>query len=278
MDGIGYKYIEETTSKDQFVGDILKMLERGSLNDVKIKLSDGEIVANKDILMARCEYFATMFSNKRFIEGETSSVDMSHCNKAFMDKIVKYLFSGGFDFDGLTLTQLMDLSYVSEMMLLKCFTRAVEDFIIDQLQDSAYDVQSLPEFISGLKLADQYPHLDVKKFMLQDIYLGIRKIPKDTKCSDSFKTLSFDLIKEIFYNKPPMHNNDGFEPFIVWLSANEITEEEKADIIENNFDLEDFTVEELLTVVKDSGFYPANEIDKRVVDLYKELEDRFYDN
>ena len=48
---------------------LLKMLERGSLNDVKIKLSDGEIVANKDILMARREYFATMFSYNKFNKG-----------------------------------------------------------------------------------------------------------------------------------------------------------------------------------------------------------------
>ena len=47
-----------------------KMSERGSLNDVKITLSDGEIVANKDILMARSEYFSTMFSNDKFIEGD----------------------------------------------------------------------------------------------------------------------------------------------------------------------------------------------------------------
>ena len=71
---------------------LLKMLERGSLNEVKIKLSDGEIVANKDILMARREYFATMFSNNKFIEEKTNSVDMSHCSKAVMERIVIYLF------------------------------------------------------------------------------------------------------------------------------------------------------------------------------------------
>ena len=38
--------------KDKLAEDLNKMLEHGSLNDVQIKLSDGEIVANKDILMA----------------------------------------------------------------------------------------------------------------------------------------------------------------------------------------------------------------------------------
>ena len=111
-------YSKDATLRDHFVGDILKLLERGSLNDVKIKLSDGEIFANKDILMARSEYFATMFSNKKFKEGETSSVDISFCSKVVMEKIVKFLFSGGFDFDGLSLIELLDLSHISEMMLL----------------------------------------------------------------------------------------------------------------------------------------------------------------
>ena len=47
---------------------------------------------NKDILMARREYFATMFSNNKFIEEETNSVDMSHCSKAVMERIVIYGF------------------------------------------------------------------------------------------------------------------------------------------------------------------------------------------
>ena len=58
----------EFDDKKQFAEDILKMLERESPNDVKIKCEDGDISANKDILMARSEYFATMFSNNKFIE------------------------------------------------------------------------------------------------------------------------------------------------------------------------------------------------------------------
>ena len=91
--------------REQFVQDVQKMLERGSLNDVKIKLCDGEIIANKDILISRSEYFATMFRNNKFIEGETGSVDMSHCSKAIMEKIIKFLFSGTIIFKGLSLIQ-----------------------------------------------------------------------------------------------------------------------------------------------------------------------------
>ena len=280
MDNLYYNYSKDATLRDHFVGDILKLLERGSLNDVKILLSDGEILANKDILMARSEYFATMFSNKKFKEGETNLVDMSHCSKAIMEKIVRFLFSGWFNFHGLSLTQLLDLSHLSEMMLLTDFKFAVDDFIIDhQLPHSADD--SLPELILGLKLADQYRRLAVRKCIIDELRHGLQNITEDVKCSDSFKTLPFNLIREIYkkeenivhtshYRYSNRCNNHGFEAFSVWLSRNEVTEEQKAEIAES-FDFEEFTVEELLTFVRDSGLYSVTKIDKRVLYLYKKL-------
>ena len=141
--------------RDSLVEDLLKLLDQGSLNNVMIKLS--EITANKDILMVRSEYFATMFSNKRFIEGETSSVDMSHSSKAVMEKIIKYLFSGSVKFDNLSLAQLLELSHISEMMLLSKFKDKVDEYIkYDIIPGSGKDVKFLPELISGVKIADKY--------------------------------------------------------------------------------------------------------------------------
>ena len=48
--------------RDKFVEDILKHFKNGSFSDVRIILEDGEILANKDVLSTRCEYFAMMFS------------------------------------------------------------------------------------------------------------------------------------------------------------------------------------------------------------------------
>ena len=71
MPKVKFKYkshLHIMDDNEEFVEDILKMVQAGSLNDVKIRLSDGEIVANKDILMARSVYFKTMFNNSKFIE------------------------------------------------------------------------------------------------------------------------------------------------------------------------------------------------------------------
>ena len=46
--------------RDALVEDHLKMLGFNDLNDVRIKLCDGEIITNKDTLMARKDYFAKL--------------------------------------------------------------------------------------------------------------------------------------------------------------------------------------------------------------------------
>ena len=66
-------------SGKKFKSDIMKMMTNGTSNDVKIVLEDGEIQANKDVLCARSDFFATMLSNAKFIEGETKHVSFNHC-------------------------------------------------------------------------------------------------------------------------------------------------------------------------------------------------------
>ena len=50
--------------RERFISNMTAMLTNGTTNDVKIVLNDGEIFANKDVLSAGSDYFATMFSNK----------------------------------------------------------------------------------------------------------------------------------------------------------------------------------------------------------------------
>ena len=87
------------------------------VNDVKIKLCDGEIVASqqgqtdgeKRILPDKM-----LLSNNMFFEGETSFVDMSHSSKDNMEKIINYLICGQIQFTDISFTR----SCMSRMMLL----------------------------------------------------------------------------------------------------------------------------------------------------------------
>ena len=95
----------------------------------------------------------------------------------------------------------------------------------------------------------------------------------DGESCNSFKYLPFNLIRSIFlfdftlsYYLPSTQNL--FDSFVIWLSENEVTEEQKEEIVKS-FNFEDFTLEELLNEVKDSGLYSAAKIDKRVRYLVK---------
>lgn len=79
--------------REEFVEDVLGMLEKGSSNDIKIVLKDGEIFANLDILQRRSEYFRMMFASN-FQEGNTKVVDLSQWSKVSMEKIVREGFDG----------------------------------------------------------------------------------------------------------------------------------------------------------------------------------------
>jgi len=263
--------------RNRFAEDILRILEHGSHNDVKIRLCDGQISANKDILMSRSEYFATMFSNSRFIEGETSSVDMSHCSKAVMEKIIKFFFSGTVKFYDLSLTQLLELSHMTEMMLLDKFKEEVDFCFLKRIDCRGDDVEFLPELIRGLKLADQYNHVDLKDEIMMEIYSGLKvvpKIPEDN--SGSFKKLDYKLVKDVFLcgSAPNDRQPTAIEclnAFMHWLSSWSnwsISAEQKAEVVES-FDFEDFSVEELLTTVRDSGLFSVKKIDERVLALVK---------
>ena len=170
--------------KDKFVSDMLRMLEVGSTNDVKIILEDGEIFANKDVLSARCDYFATCVSNKKFIEGNTITIDLSHCSKVIMEKIVHYLFIGEVDLQDLSLIQLINLMNMATMMLLDELLASTENFVLGFTLDSEENFGPLPLLVKGLILAEQFKLIIIKDalvFKLHRIVKSMKTIPNIPK-------------------------------------------------------------------------------------------------
>ena len=95
--------------KEDFTEGMLRMLSEGSSNDVKIILSDGEIMANKDVLAAQSEYFAAFFRFKLKAEEGSDHIDITDCSKEVMERIIQYIFTGSIKFKDLGLLQLLEL-------------------------------------------------------------------------------------------------------------------------------------------------------------------------
>ena len=84
----------KTKLEVKFQHDILMMLEKGTANDVTIILKDGELKANKDVLVRRCSYFETILYNKNFVEGQTNCIKMKNYEKNTMKSVLQFLFTG----------------------------------------------------------------------------------------------------------------------------------------------------------------------------------------
>ena len=95
--------------RDKFVSDMMKMLSDGSFNDVCIKLHDGEIKANKSILVARCEYFAATFRWKSNNNHDEEEIVVNDCSKKIMARIIEYIFSGFLKAKDLNLLEFLEL-------------------------------------------------------------------------------------------------------------------------------------------------------------------------
>ena len=94
---------------DRFSNDMLKMFREGSLNDVCIKLHDGELKANKSVLAARCEYFAASFRWKENTNQEVEKIVVEDCSKKIMTCIIEYIFTGILKANDLNLLEFLEL-------------------------------------------------------------------------------------------------------------------------------------------------------------------------
>ena len=258
------------------------MLKKESSSDVKIILEDGKIRANKDVLAARSDYFATMLSNKeyKFIEGETNTVNMTFCKKITMEQIIHYLFSGDMYFHNLSLPLLIEMMNVSSMMMLDELLGSIKELVFVLVPDSGVNCGFLPELVEGLMLAEQFQLEIIKDAIIKELFLSLEDIPhipEVVQNNESFTSLPANLITEIllyedidneFGDDVLPTTKDTFDAFVFWYSKNKLTcSDQYRREITDSFELDDFTGEELLTDVRKSGLFSVKMIDNKVRDI-----------
>ena len=155
---------------------------------------------------------------------------------------------------------------MSKMMLLNEIKKEVDKFVKRNYRG---DDKFLLQLISGLKFAYKNNLLSLKPWIMNHICSKMEEIPNDAECSDSFKTLRIEMIVDLFGKAVGWRHPTTMEKlkvFMVWLSANEATSEQKNGILDS-FNFEDVPVEELMTTIRESGLYPAQKIDEMVLEL-----------
>ena len=291
----GERFVVDNTS--ELIRDLLNMAKGGTTNDVKIILEDGEIFANKAILIARSDYFATMLSNSnknQFVEGRTNSVDLSFCSKVVMEKIINYLFSGRMNLHELSVPNMINILNMAKMMLMDSLCERIETILSEFIfLDTEYP-RIIPELINGVVLAERYNLVNVKNELCKSIALSLKDIinaPEIFDESDHFRTLPIHIVKQILLQEKvnsfyDVFNSEDFKSvsmarlqgFMFWLSGNECRDddEDKKEIVEN-IDLETFTIEELFSVVRKSGLFSVEMVDQRILHILKNCKCKILD-
>ena len=76
--------------RDQVLSNMKKLFP----DDVKIKVADGEVWANKALLSANSEYFSAMLDEEKFKEGQEGVGDLEKYSKEVVTKLIHYFYSG----------------------------------------------------------------------------------------------------------------------------------------------------------------------------------------
>ena len=215
--------------ESEFSQDILKMLETGTSNDVTIILKDGEIKCNKEILIARCPYFATMLSNNKFVEAQTNTVKMMNVEKKSMDIVVRYIFSGKISAPRSIPSTVKLLDLLRSMCLEKAFASLAPELEqkINRL-DASFQRREQEErggTCSVLAVLPMFQELKLDEFY--DKYLLVIcnnfKVIMSRNCDKTvFKKMSFEFIKDIL-EYPVGGLPEKSKAFKLWYDFNKNT-------------------------------------------------------
>ena len=276
--------------KEDFTEGMLRMLSEGSSNDVRIILSDGEVTANKDVLAAQCQYFAANFGWKKITKDDSDHLEITDCSKEVMERIIKYLFTGTIKFKDLGLLQLLELLNQVRKMLLK---GDLQDLIESYIKDDVISLETLEkvgvdlernlctDIVRGLAYVDRFVIDSVKVYILGGILLLLPAIAKDDEAISAFSTLPCQVVKELFSMLSTLKTNTTVSPptsyrsaqlrcLLAWYNQNkDMCQEDKEEIL-GTIELDYLPVADLFELVKPSGLFPDDEVDKRIVKCLRE--------
>ena len=75
-------------------GEVVSNMKKLLPDDVKIKVADGEVWANKALLSTSSEYFSAMLDGDKFKEGQEGVGSLEMYNKEVVSIVINYFYSG----------------------------------------------------------------------------------------------------------------------------------------------------------------------------------------
>ena len=286
--------------RDEIIINFLLLRMNNSFNDVKIVLSDGCVLANSFVLSSASDYFSDTF-----VEGQTHEVTMEeYIKKESMERVVHYIYSGDMDMEKIGFERLLEIMNISKMLLMRT------DSLFNSLEAHIISIISqqwttILDVLRGFILVERYCLDSLRKHIVNDIYTSIPKFAwniihmQHASISATLQQFKFEMIKEILLNEydpaadPITLRNPQYEVllwhgfsgkrrapssknrlqfFQVWYSGNKDCKAEEKKMILGSINLDEFTGEELLTKVKESGLFSDKEIDKKCIEKFRKTD------
>merc|ERR1719154_129202 len=125
---------------------------------------------------------------------------MGHCSKVIMDKIIKFIFSGGMCLHDLSLPELVKMMNMTSMMMLDDLHNEIRDYVLEIIPGTRDNYAFLPELVNSLKLAENFKFEELKKSLVLELFLSLEDltdIPDVVQNSDAFMMLPSNLLKEV---------------------------------------------------------------------------------
>ena len=157
--------------RDEIINNFLLLRSNSfGFNDVKIILGDGIVFANSAILSCASDYFATMLSSDKFVEGQTKEIIMKEygTTKEAMERIVNYIHCGDMNMGEIGLETLLELMNLSKMLLMRTLSlfNSLEAHIVILI--SGFHI-STKELLQGFMLVERYQMDSLRKHFVSRI-------------------------------------------------------------------------------------------------------------
>ena len=264
--------------RDEIINNFLLLRSNSfGFNDVKIILGDGIVFANSAILSCASDYFATMLSSDKFVEGQTKEIIMKeYGTKEAMERIVNYIHCGDMNLEEIGFETLLELMNISKMLLMRTHSlfNSLKAHIVFLI--SGFHI-SRKETLKGFMLVERYQIDSLRKLIVSCISAHIGHYDGHSNFRNIIKQFNIEMIKEIllfkfkYDPKQQPSSKARFRFFQDWYLKNQDCKEEEKKIILDSINLEDFTGEELLTEVKKSGLFSEEEIDKKCIEKFRKF-------
>ena len=184
--------------------------------------------------------------------------------KVVFDKVVWFLYTGNLEFRDLSLTDLLQLEYVLNLMLLETASEGTSEYLKQSSQNGGL---TLVETIKALDLTYEYG-LETSKLSLLNF---LRDNLSETSELPEFLELPSKILKDLLLVKTTEADSyDRLKALQTWRQeeGNDL-DSLQISLIRDSLDLKHFTSQDLVGIVRKSDLFPQDLIIEALMEVIK---------